>query len=333
MRLRCTPLLVLWGTALILALAFSLPAAPTVNGESPPALLDHVEEWNWLWDEQTIVGSFEVPTTYYDRRRGRRYERGRTELFYQLRIPEDRDAIRGILVLVPGLDQHSGRYAYLVDRFREEFVIASCDTRFMGRSNPELRNLEPGDQQPPGVHRGLQNIRKFFYTVYDLDEFLHSVLPGHLATEDVDFEAHPLLMVGHSLGGLISLDYVLGNDYNLPPENLVGLILSSPALRPPSGVPSWFQRVIINYNYHVNASFGSRTEERTLFMVIYEQTRNIVMTPIFYLTSLTRAPVDNAWASQWVTDDPWEQLGFQIDPLTIRSNPLNFVYQVQEHII
>jgi alpha-beta hydrolase superfamily lysophospholipase len=129
------------------------------------------------------------------------------------------------------------------------------------------------------------------------------------------------------------LDYVLGNDYQLPPTNLAGVILSSPALRPPRGVPNIFQQVIIVYNYHVNASFGSHTDERTLFLVTYEQLRNILMTPIFYLTSLTRVPIDNEWAQRHVTDDPWEQIGFQSDPLTIRSNPLNFIYQIQEHML
>lgn len=311
----------------------SAPVGPSVNAESPPPVLRSVDEWDWRWDAQTTEGEFVVPTTYYDRTHGRTYTRGATTLVYQLRIPEDHARIRGLIVLVPGLDQHSGRYRHVVDRFRDEFILASCDARFMGRSHPRLAALRQGDGQPRGVHRALQRIRKFFYIVYDLDTFVHEILPRRLAEEGIEFEQHPLLLLGHSLGGLAVLDYVLGIDHVQPPDNLVGVILSSPALMTPREPESWLQAIIINYNYHVNASFGSRTEERTAFLVGYEQLRNILMTPIFYLISLTRAPVDNEWATQWVTDDPWEQIGFQTDPLTIRRNPLNFIYQVQEHMI
>jgi alpha-beta hydrolase superfamily lysophospholipase len=114
---------------------------------------------------------------------------------------------------------------------------------------------------------------------------------------------------------------------------LTGVILSSPALGPPRGVPSISQKILLNYNYDVNASFGKRTEQRTLAGTLYEQTRNIFFTPIFYLASLTRIPAESGWASEWVTDDPWEQIGFQVDPITLRENPLNFIYQVQEHMI
>ncbi len=313
--------------------ALSAPLPASVNGESPPAVSEVVEEWTWLWDAQTEVGEFDVPSTHYDRRHGRTYARGQTTVRYQLRIPEDRDRIRGVLVLVSGLDQHSGRYRYLVERLRDEFIIAACDTRFMGRSNPAVADLEPGEAPPRGMHRGLRSIRKFFYLIYDLDKFVQEILPRDLAEEGLTFEEVPLVLFGHSLGGLILLDYVLGNDFNLPPENLAGVILSSPALRSPPSASNWFQGLIINYNFDVNASFGSDTEQRTLFFVLYEQTRNIVMTPLFYLISLTRIPVDSTWASPWVTDDPWEQIGFQTDPLTIRRNPMNFVYQVQEHMI
>lgn len=321
-------------TALLVGAALSAPPAQSVNAEETGrAVSDFVPEWTWLWDTQTEVGEFTVPSTYHDRKHGRTHERGSVLLRYQLRFPAEQERIRGLMVLVPGLDQHSGRYRYFVEHFRDEFIIASCDTRFMGRSNPELAGLQPGDIPPADAHHGLRNIRKFFYVIYDLDEFVMEVLPREIEERGIEFETLPLILVGHSLGGLAVMDYVLGNDHNVPPRNLAGVILSSPALRPPRGVPSFFQRVIINYNYHVNASFGSNTEQRTLALVTYEQLRDIVMTPIFYLTSLTRTPVDAEWATQWVTDDPWEQIGFQTDPLTIRRNPLNFIYQVQEHMI
>jgi alpha-beta hydrolase superfamily lysophospholipase len=313
--------------------ALSGLGAGSVNAESLPGVTETIEEWTWLWDDQTRSGELVVPRVYYDRRFGRTYSRGRMTLRYQLRIPENRDEIRGILVLIPGLAQHSGRYRYFVDHFKDDFVIAACDTRHMGRSNAALAEVELGEIPDPRAHRELRSIRKFFYIVYDLDEFLRAALPRHLAMEGIIFEDQSLIIVGHSLGGLVALDYALGNDVNVPPSNLAGIIFSYPARRPPRGVPSLSEKIFINYGFDVNASFGSGTEERTAFMVVYEQVRNLFMTPVFYLASLTRMPAGTEWVAQWVTDDPWEQIGFQMDPLTVRENPINFVYQIQEHIV
>jgi hypothetical protein len=119
-------------------------ALVSVNAESPSDLpegvSDSVGEWEWLWDEQTLTGAFDVPSTYYDRRHGRTYMRGAVTLRYQLRIPEDRERIRGIIVLVPGLDQHSGRYRHIVNEFKA-FESAS-------------RARAPGPSSEPGRSPG-----------------------------------------------------------------------------------------------------------------------------------------------------------------------------------
>lgn len=108
---------------------------------------------------------------------------------------------QAVLVIVHGLGEHSGRYQYLMEAMAPRQInVYAFDLRGHGRSGGKR-----------GALRSWQEFRQ------DLDLFL-SLVRGK--EPDV-----PLFLLGHSLGGLIALDYVLES-----PVHVKGVITSSPAL-------------------------------------------------------------------------------------------------------
>jgi alpha-beta hydrolase superfamily lysophospholipase len=108
---------------------------------------------------------------------------------------------RGVLVNVHGLGDHSGLYPHLVEFFPAHgWTVAALDTRGNGRS--------PGRRGHVGRWREYRD---------DLGAFLAVVRREHPGL--------PLVLLGHSLGGLMALDFALER-----PEGLAGVALAAPPL-------------------------------------------------------------------------------------------------------
>jgi len=113
------------------------------------------------------------------------------------------DEARGSVVIAHGINEHSGRYAYVADRLvRDSWLVAALDHRGHGLSGGRRAAVE-----------------RFDDWVTDLDGYIRGVL-----TE----APRPLFLLGHSLGGLIATIYALRHQ-----DALDGLILSSPSVMPP----------------------------------------------------------------------------------------------------
>jgi alpha-beta hydrolase superfamily lysophospholipase len=124
------------------------------------------------------------------------------ELVWQGWVPE---APRGALVIVHGLAEHGGRYRETAEHFAAHgWAVYTGDLRAHGMST----DPSPGAR----VHVG-----RFTDYLLDVETFL-GIARGH----------HPQLptfLLGHSMGGLISILYALHR-----PDGLQGAIISSPAL-------------------------------------------------------------------------------------------------------
>lgn len=124
------------------------------------------------------------------------------ELFWQSWQPEQ-DA-KGTLVLVHGVGEHSGRYENLIDHLVcRGFTVYGYDLRGHGRS--------PGKK---GYIDSWEDYRQ------DL----------HLFIQQLELHTHQPFLMGHSLGGLIALDYV--SQY---PQTIRGVVASSPPISLISG--------------------------------------------------------------------------------------------------
>jgi alpha-beta hydrolase superfamily lysophospholipase len=122
---------------------------------------------------------------------------------------------RAVVVILHGYAEHAGRYAGLVsDLGGAGYECHLLDLRGHGRS---------------GGVRGY--VRRFGDYLDDMDLFLQRI--GEVRSEDRRQPAVPRILLGHSLGGLISLGYVLRR-----PDAFGALAVSSPFLHPAMEVPA-----------------------------------------------------------------------------------------------
>lgn len=123
-------------------------------------------------------------------------------------------AQRGTVIVVHGLGEHAGRYDALARRLNEwGFAVRGYDQYGHGESG--------------GVRGGLPSDTRLLDDLADIvDSTRHRMEPGT-----------PLLLLGHSLGGLVAARLVA---LQMCPVD--GLILSSPALN--AGLTAWQQFLV-----------------------------------------------------------------------------------------
>lgn len=127
---------------------------------------------------------------------------GRT--YWQSWTPE---APAAVVVLVHGIAEHSSRYAHVAQRLNEAgYAVYGVDHRGHGRSSGAKGNIG----RFAGAVTDLHAVRRM----------AERSLPGL-----------PVFVLGHSLGGLIALDYVTRSRG----EGLAGLALSGTAIDPSIG--------------------------------------------------------------------------------------------------
>ena len=122
---------------------------------------------------------------------------------------------RALVALVHGYAEHSSRYAHVATHLvQHNYAVHTYDQRGYGRSEGRRAYIDTFDQY-----------------VDDLAFFL-----DHLQERT---SGRPLFLLAHSMGGVISLLYVLRHA-----PNLAGLLLSSPALKANQNVAPLLQKVV-----------------------------------------------------------------------------------------
>ncbi|MBF2063011.1 MAG: alpha/beta hydrolase [Calothrix sp. C42_A2020_038] len=125
-----------------------------------------------------------------------------TQLYYQTWHPESH--VRGILAIIHGLGGHSGIYGNIVEYLiPKNYAVYGVDLRGNGKS--------------PGQRAYINSWNEYREDVGSFVQFV----------ADQNFGV-PLFLMGHSLGGLTVLDYVLR--FPRPKPKLNGLINLTPAL-------------------------------------------------------------------------------------------------------
>ena len=139
------------------------------------------------------------------------------KLFWRRWAPDGE--AKGVVVLVPGAAEHSGRYEHVAERLNEAgYIVNGLDLRGLGRSDGE-----PFDLRDP-----------FDTYMADLDRFLEAVD----AAED---PALPRFMLAHSMGGGIA-----ARDLATRPDwQPAGVVLSGPLVGLDQRIPKFALKVVM----------------------------------------------------------------------------------------
>jgi acylglycerol lipase len=122
---------------------------------------------------------------------------GGVRLFTQSWLPDG--AVRAVVLIAHGVGEHSGRYAHVAARLVDEgYAVYALDHRGHGRS-----------AGPRAVIDRMDN------AVSDLDQLVVLAASEHPGV--------PVFLLGHSMGGTISVRYAIVHQ-----DRLAGLILSGP---------------------------------------------------------------------------------------------------------
>lgn len=136
-------------------------------------------------------------------------------IYYQSWQPDG--APRAVIVVVHGVAEHSGRYERFAKHFVEHgFAVFALDHPGHGRSSGT-----------PG------HVGRFGEYIQSLDQLCSTI-----AEEKPDI---PRVLLGHSMGGLISTSYLLQNQ-----DAFLGCILSGPAIKT-DVEPAAFQMNLIRF--------------------------------------------------------------------------------------
>jgi alpha-beta hydrolase superfamily lysophospholipase len=121
------------------------------------------------------------------------------EIYWQAWTPEQPKAL---VVLAHGLHEHSGRYEHVAERLnRAGYAVHTLDLEGHGRSGGTKGNV--------GSMAGVLD---------DLDHLRRTAQEQHPGL--------PLVLLGHSMGGLVVLDYLVGKGQ----EGVTALVLSGAAV-------------------------------------------------------------------------------------------------------
>ena len=124
---------------------------------------------------------------------------GGIELYYQSWVPDGEP--KAVLIIVHGLGEHGGRYPHVVEHLVPHgYAIYAMDLRGHGRSGEQRGHINSYDEIRSDLMTSIEIVQK-------------------------KEAGKPLFLMGHSIGGLIVLDYVLHY-----PDGLKGVIASAPTL-------------------------------------------------------------------------------------------------------
>ena len=136
-------------------------------------------------------------------------------IFYRKWLPDG--PLRGAVMIVHGLGEHGGRYGNLVERLLPEgYAVYAIDHQGFGRSGGQRGHVSHFHDYAKDVHR--------------LNGIVRAEQPGQ-----------PLAVFGHSMGGLITLDYA-----QTYPQDADCWIVQAPALAANTSGPLVFAARLMN---------------------------------------------------------------------------------------
>ncbi|MDT8397477.1 MAG: alpha/beta fold hydrolase [Pseudomonadales bacterium] len=265
----------------------------------------------------------------------------------QVLTPAQPGAARACLLIVHGMNEHSGRYGAIARHFGERFVVAALDMSAHGLSNPVLlqahRKISAGSAGHDAGKAYLEQarLRNLQALHEDIERAARYLLTACDATGNGS--KLPLFILSHSLGSVVSACWLLQlNDAALK-ARIAGIIFSGPAFAG-SRVPGWrgwFQNPLIRFVFASHALF-LKPPAWTLSWRTLPQLMALVTVPLqdalvalLSLPGLRRlfAPRGPAWVKDYLCDNETERKRMNDDQYVIRRNIIAYVLAIIKEII
>lgn len=195
----------------------------------------------------------------------------RLQLFAQVWQPEVEP--RGVVCLVHGLGEHSGRYAHVGAALTQaRYALLGFDLRGHGKSEGQRGHAPSWDDLLDDVARLLDEAAQRFP---DCPRFLY----------------------GHSLGGTLVLTYALRRR-----PQLAGVIASGSLLRPAFTPPAW-KVSLGRLMYRVRPTFSMHNEvDPQRISRDAQVVRAYVNDPLVYDRLSARLGMDMLWCGEWALE-------------------------------
>jgi alpha-beta hydrolase superfamily lysophospholipase len=270
---------------------------------------------------------------------------GQSQRHLQILQPARGEAVAACLLIVHGMNEHSGRYGDIARHLADRYLVAGIDMTAHGLSNPVLaqahENLVAGAAEYDVGAAYLEQAR-----LRNLDEMRDDVrlALNHLADRctRVAGGPKPLFILSHSLGSLVSASYLLEADSD-EVSRIDGIIFTGPAFAV-TKVPGWWgwlQNPLISFSFHTHEHFLDPHDE-ALPLMLFNQFVALITVPIqdglIELLSLPGirnfvSPDSPGWVADYLTDSPEEKTRHENDRYIMRRAILRYVLGVQKEII
>ncbi len=194
------------------------------------------------------------------------------QIHYKMWLP-DWDP-RALIIVVHGAAEHSGRYR----RFAEHFLQ-------YGYATAALDHVGHGHSEGQRGH-----VDRFSDYIESLDHFVQLLRQ--------EYPGLPLVLLGHSMGGLISTCYLLQNQ-----QDFVGCVLSGPAIKTDLE-PPWWQRLLIQFFAAVAPRMGVLQLDANGVSRDPLEVQEYLDDPLVYGGKLSARKVSELFAAmQWVQEE------------------------------
>ncbi|MGD7033433.1 alpha/beta fold hydrolase [Methylotuvimicrobium buryatense] len=271
-------------------------------------------------------------------------ENGESRRHMQIReLSQSADDIQACILIVHGMNEHTGRYAEIARHFAQSHLVAGIDMTAHGLSNPVY--LDAHESLKAGADEF--DVGSAFLEQAQLRNLDAMRADLHLAIRHLrqrcDKSAgddKPLVILSHSLGSLVSASYLLEAKLQ---DTVDGIIFTGPAFAVTEvpGWRGWFQNPLIRFTYHTQEHFLHPHDEAFPLM-LFNQFTALLTVPlqnsIIEFLSLPGmrnifSPSNPDWVAAYLSDWEVERLRHKHDRYIMHRSILRYVQGVQKEII
>lgn len=159
------------------------------------------------------------------------------------------------------------------------------------------------------------------FTAVHFDTLAHTAFDTHFgqldrlgaAIQDSRFAGPPLVLFGHSMGGLLCGETAWR--WKRRGIDLAGVVLSSPAFRPQGRPDQWLENRLIDRVWH------EREDD-------FAPLRALVKGALRF-----NVPYDTTWSTPWISDLEVERELYRLDPLVPHQGPSSYASSIEDQMV